>query len=183
MGALVTHNYTATGVNSQDTSKISKTKWNAAHVISGIGDPSFHAYRSSNQTLLQNTSEIIICSTEEWDNGNCHDTTTGRFCPQVAGLYYISTQVLMTFVAPLVSVRNAIFLNGADLERSEMGIADGAAPFGGWWGGSANTCLNLNGTTDYVESRVYYTLTTGATGSYAYGGQAYINFSAYRLLG
>jgi len=52
--------------------------------------PAFNAYASSNITVSgNNVSTLLIFDTEDFDEGSCYDTSTGKFQPQTAGKYFV----------------------------------------------------------------------------------------------
>ena len=54
--------------------------------LSGQNYPAFEAYKTSNQTLTDNTLTKVQIETESFDTDNCYDNSTNyRFTPTVSG--------------------------------------------------------------------------------------------------
>jgi len=65
-----------------DTSASALRKMTRTNFVSGIGGtmtPAFHADRSSNLTISDNTSTNVIFDSENFDVGGCYNNTTGIF--------------------------------------------------------------------------------------------------------
>jgi hypothetical protein len=152
--------------------------------------PAFEAYIATDQTsIADNTPTKTQFDAEAHDTNNCYSTSTSRFTPNVAGKYYVYSQ---------------IFFGGnsnADIERVRLDIyKNGSRDFGSdrylrsqFNGGGQNiepdnmslnitSIIDMNGTTDYLE--IYGTINThdGTDNGIFYGrtnGQS--AFSAFRI--
>ena len=96
---------------------------------------------------------VVVCGTEDLDTGNCHNTTTGKFTPNVAGTYLISVAGALIGATAAKDVWVGIRKNGVDSTVRWMGLSTIAAA--GYGGASGNINVYLNGTTDYVEFIMY----------------------------
>jgi hypothetical protein len=135
--------------------------------------PAFSVYRTSNQTISNNTDTKVQFVTEEYDTANCFDSTTNhRFTPNVAGYYQLNFSVYGQ------SSNNDLTLNTAKIYKNGNSLPYGYSGQGsyiyipsrsyvdGSTGGSV--MLYLNGTTDYVE--LYARIVASGT---IYVGSAY----------
>lgn len=104
-------------------------------------------FLAGNLSATAGAYDPIICNSVEYNPGNWYDTTTGRFTPQLAGLW----SVLQT-AAPSGHLSGHA---GVSLARDGTGeiIAEGISfnP----WSCYAQKTLYFNGTTDYIESLFY----------------------------
>jgi hypothetical protein len=141
-----------------------------------IAGPCFSAYQTTATTLTQSVFGRVDFQVEDFDLGgrfnNTGATVNGippmAFMPNVPGYYLVTAGLQLSADA------NAVFLsafkNGGEHRR---GYGSGAAV-----NCARNPCLSvlvyLNGTTDYVDIRVYV---GSATGLATQGGSlAYTNF-------
>lgn len=118
--------------------------------------PSFRAKLSSAQSISNATWTTAVLDTEDWDSDSLFDTSTGRFTANKAGIYFINVQVYLNYSAgspTRFGVR--IYKNGGWFAGDVT-----TAPANYWGMATLSTLVNLNGTTDYVDLRAYF---TGAT--------------------
>ena len=109
-----------------------------------VNGPAFSAYQSSAQTLGSATLTKLQYQTEEFDTGNCFDSTTNyRFTPAVAGYYQVSAYFEVG-VSP-TGMFLALYKNGAAVKRG-TNINSSFA-----FGVSLSALVYLNGSTDYIE--------------------------------
>jgi hypothetical protein len=114
-----------------------------------VAGPAFSAYRSSNQTLTQNTYVKIQLNTESFDTNNNFDSTTNyRFTPTVAGYYQLSAQMQLNTSSGVLFI--AIYKNGLQFQASGLSATLGAGSLV-----SINSLVSANGSTDYFEIFVY----------------------------
>ena len=119
--------------------------------VTGHNYPAFHAFLNSTQDLSNGVRTKVAFANEELDTDNCYDTGTYRFTPTVAGEYLIYTQAVLTASA------NTQFVDGdINIYKNGSGIAQQQFNFqsnpGNSCNGSISRIVNLNGSSDYVES-------------------------------
>jgi hypothetical protein len=115
-----------------------------ASTFAGTG-PAFRAYQNSNQTITLNTTTVVSLQAETFDTASCFDTSTYRFTPNVAGYYNFYGHIGWNSAPATTGLY--IFKNGSEVNR---GTQDVSTPYG-----EVSCFVNLNGSTDYVDLRVY----------------------------
>jgi hypothetical protein len=111
--------------------------------------PAFSAYRSSNQTLTQNTYVKIQLNAESFDTNNNFDSTTNyRFTPTVAGYYQLNAQMQLNTSSGVLFI--AIYKNGSQAQAAGV-----AASFGAGSTLNISSLVSANGSSDYFEIFVY----------------------------
>ncbi len=116
----------------------------------GLARGSFSAHLNANSTAL----EPIVFNTEAFDQSNWYSTSTGRFTPQVAGIYRLTARVEMN-VAPNAtdnSVQMGIVKNGGVGPNGNSPTV----PNGGSTRAVAlvSALVQANGSTDYFDVRL-----------------------------
>ena len=112
--------------------------------------PSFLAYRSSSQTISQNTQTKIAFNTEKYDTTAVYDASTNyRFTPGVAGKYLIFGQVMMESMPDQNEIITYIYKNDTNYAFSRMKCSG--------TGSNSNMIqiLDTANTTDYYDIRMY----------------------------
>jgi hypothetical protein len=128
-----------------------------------VNGPAFSAYSSVNQSLPNSTFVKLQFNVEEFDTGNCFDSTTNyRFTPTVAGYYQISGA--SNFSSNSTNTRFLrIYKNGSSYKELQATTANGT----NYMTLSGSILVYFNGSTDYVEMYVLQnsgsTLVTGGT--------------------
>ena len=119
---------------------------------------SFSAY--SNAALSLSNGGVVAFDTEEWDISGWFDVTTnvGRFTPQVAGIYRLSTHV-STNVALTSSQYLQVILRKNGSNHRELDFENGGGSNSERNGGS--TLVQANGSTDYFDVTICHN--TGGT--------------------
>ena len=149
----------------------------------GANSPYFAVYRSGIQTgVSSNTWADIIHNAEDVDSDNAFDTSTGRFTPQTAGYYQFNlTAMARDFngdsTSDVSQLIIAIFKNNETDPRCANFIQLND-PEVNRFVTTASTIIQLNGSSDYVVSKVYI---VGASGS-IHGERQYTNFSGFKLI-
>ena len=121
------------------------------------GYGAFHVYRTATQATAPNAYTKIEFNVEGLDSQNWFDASTNyRYTPQVAGWYQINTKVLMVgFSSVADEMFIQIYKNNA---QAAIGVLNGFASSstGGYktraWGG----LIEFNGSSDYIDTRVYH---------------------------
>lgn len=139
----------------------------------GTNTPSFFAYRTSDQTPSSSTVTKFQVNTELYDTDSCYDNATNyRFTPTTSGKYFVFAHFLANTTGTN-STNSKVFLrkNGSDVytETSEFVQLPSAII-----GQTISTILDMNGSSDYVESFVYSSASAPAITGY---------FGAYKLIG
>lgn len=140
-----------------------------ASKLSTVG-PSFSAYKpTSAQSLTSTVWAKAQLTAEEFDTGNCFDSSTNyRFQPNVAGYYQVSYQGYLSG-GPLTNGEAALYKNGAAIAAGVYG-----APTSNVLVSVGSKLVYMNGTTDYLELYLYATGTAvignfGAQNTYLSG--------------
>lgn len=115
----------------------------------------FSVYRSVTQSLAVGSAAALVFDTEERDLNGWHDTTNGRYTPQVAGYYRLNAGVQLNQTTAAGSrFIFQIFKNGGAHKTLQIGYSAGgdADMFSG-------ACqVQANGTTDYFTAVLQHNL-------------------------
>lgn len=130
-------------INLSSSAAITEAK--LATSSAGLAKGAFSAHRSTNMTSA--TGGTVVFDTEDFDLSGWHDTTNGRYTPQVPGVYRLTT--CLSFNSGLAA--------GADIEATINKNGAFVANMGAMQVSTAargplvnGTCLvQANGTTDY----------------------------------
>ena len=130
------------------------TRTNFVAGVGGTNTPAFSAERTTSQSVSSATNTEITYPTEIFDNGNCYDTSTGRFTPTTAGNYFITATIKIPSLGDAKEGYLQLRKNGI-YPSSEAGQKDiSGANYDSVL--SASIILNFNGTTDYVSIWCYH---------------------------
>lgn len=125
-----------------------------ARVLSKQGNgPAFSAYNSVIQNVTNAIYTKVNLDTEEFDYGN--NFSSGRFTPNVAGLYQISAQVY-GYGGSTGAIIGVIYKNGSASQAGSFGSSNSATNAVS----HVSQLIYLNGSTDYVELFAYVNATT-----------------------
>ena len=80
--------------NQDAVTKASMVAYVAAQIAYYNYACAFRGYRSSNQSIPNNTETIVVYNAEEYDIGNNFNTTTGLFTAPVDGIYIFDANVI-----------------------------------------------------------------------------------------
>lgn len=143
--------------------------------VAGNG-PAFSAYKSSNQTISQNTLTKVTFDTESFDTNNNFASST--FTPTVAGYYQPNGVVHFNGTGGRQYVFAwYLYKNGAAYSRSVVSLAMGTG--GESYMSVPSTVIYMNGTTDTMEMYFYeYDYSAGGSMSIL-SGATYTTFGAY----
>ena len=136
--------------------------------------PSFFAELDSNQSISSGSTTVIEFGTQTLDTDNCYSNSTYRFTPTTSGFYYIFTQTGFDTDTDFQSVELQIYKNGSTV------ISGGLVRNENRDNISISTIVQLNGSSDYVDTRVTQT-SGGALNLRSTSGQT--TFGGYKLIG
>ena len=134
--------------------------------------PAFNAHRNGQSAIQMssNSGTDVVFATEDFDNGNCYNTSNGRFTAPVAGKYFFGIQFYVGFSVSAVRVMHANWTKNGSIHA-------GADLFGGISnaGGThyhptvnAQIMMSLS-ENDYVTFRLGNMSTSGSGNTYLYG--------------
>ena len=118
-------------------------------LVGGNNTPSFEAYRSSSQTISNNTTTKIQYDTEVFDTDSAYDNSTNyRFTPQTAGKYFIFASVQSGETGDFEDYGIQIYKNGSTYAQTRIKHH---------YGDNVNcqVIIDMNGSSDYVEAFIY----------------------------
>ncbi len=142
--------------------------------------PAFEANLSADQSLVDAASTKVQFNTEVFDTDSAYDNVTNyRFTPQVAGKYFVYTNLQMEVNAESIEyLYLTIKKNGSDyfvLEANPANTSTQAEPI------YAGISIDLNGSSDYIE--IFGTIAHGSGSAKLESGTKSTTFGAYRLIG
>ena len=126
----------------------------------------FQAYSNSNQNLTSNVHTQVQLDQKLFDQDNYFNTSTYRFTPQVAGIYFIDAQITWRSVGATNNsyYLNRIYKNGqvyqqntgapyltGSAEPQVRGHISHTEGNGNETAVKANSLVHFNGSTDYIE--------------------------------
>ena len=139
----------------------------------GVNTPNFSVYRSTSDQIISSGSWTKIqFNAENFDTGNCFDSTTNyRFTPNVAGKYQFNINVVITGTS-VTFVAIAIYKNGNQaFVTSHMNNTQNDIFTGG------STVLEANGSSDYFEGFGYMNAT-----SPKFANSTFTLFNGYKII-
>ena len=147
---------------------------------SGTNNAQYSSAVSCNAMQLAGPSAFIKVTNMtqvEWDPSNFWNETENKFQPTVAGLYLVGGIATIESLTDGRRMVVAIFKNDASYRLLGRGISGGGGANMGFGG---STAISLNGTTDYLDLRVYHAndADTNIVGDIAGGYGGYTNFFA-----
>ena len=109
---------------------------------------------SSQQTITNNSEEVVEFTGETFDTQNWWDTSTYKYTPQVAGVYFVLIQVEWnsSYVDnKATKLRARIYKNTTQICDQYVGIDD----VYGSISNTISTMVEMNGSSDYIQFKVY----------------------------
>ena len=156
----------------------------ATLVAAGLANtPSFHVYRSGSQSLVDATVTKCTFANEVWDSDDCYDSTTNyRFTPTTAGKYFFYCQLALDQGASANQVTQAV----VEIRKSGTTVSydthdNRSSSFGYSQILTSTCCVEMDGTSDYVEGWGYLDWASGA--AVLAGSAAQCFFGGWRLIG
>jgi len=168
-----------------DDSATALRKMTRTNFVSGVGGtntPAFSVTRTSGQTLTTATTTKIQGNIELLDSNSNYDNATNyRFTPTTSGFYQFNLccQPSRTDSNVLEGLTISIYKNGSVALQNAFGID---ASDQNVFGYSINGILEANGTTDYFEAYINFSVTTGTPSIGTANGTANFNFSGFKLI-
>jgi hypothetical protein len=149
-------NGSITDVNLASTAAITEAK--LATGSAGLARGVFHAYRNAAQSIPAGTGVVTVVTfnAEVFDVSGWHDTTTGRYTPQVAGIYRLSWLVTASGALTADTQWQAIVRKNGTAQVNAEPSAQRGTTFAVASGGTG--VVEANGTTDFFEVGVWHTL-------------------------
>jgi hypothetical protein len=137
---------------------------------SDIQVPAFKAYRSSTQSVADNTTTQVVFNAETFDTNSNFNTSDGTFTPTIAGTYILTANINFSSVAASSYSYLYIYKNGAAIAQviARTGSTADVA------GRSISVVAQANGTTDNFEVWVRH---TNGSATNLSAGEAATNFS------
>ena len=123
--------------------------------------PTFRAYKTSNQNIpTANTLTKITWQATSWDTASAFSTANSRFQPTVAGYYQINHMVSSSGLSN--ESFSVLYKNGSGYFTFwDISCA--------WYQQSGSTLVYMNGSTDYLETYIYF----GASSITVYSGSSW----------
>lgn len=132
-----------------------------ARVALGVAQdgPRFRVYNSTGPALTDATITLVPLDSESFDPAGAFNNTTYRFQPAVAGYYDIKWSIGLTNTGAttLTDVLGLLYKNGAEYSRTLFTLPPSTA-LAGIQGGDV---VYLNGSSDYLDLRVYGDISIG----------------------
>ena len=153
----------------------------------------FQAYSNSNQNLTSNVHTQVQLDQKLFDQDNYFNTSTYRFTPQVAGIYFIDTQITWRSVG---ATNNSYYLTRI-YKNGQVYHSQGNAPYltgtaepqvrgqishtegnGNETSVKASSLVHFNGSTDYIELYGYiYNYSNASATTNKMAGHANVMFT------
>lgn len=113
-------------------------------------DPSFHAYNPQNGSIASGTDVVISNNTELFDSSSAYDTTTYKFTPQVAGYYFLYSNIrYQSGDAQFDRINLVITKNGSAILAARNGHQDYTTC-------NVSGIVQANGSSDYFQMTSYH---------------------------
>ena len=108
----------------------------------------------TDQDIPATTVTLLQCGSVELDTGSYWDSSNHRYTPQIAGWYEVGFTLRLKYDAPPVGqIQLLLYKNGASFQTvmyqlSTDFFTNGSRTFG-------KVIVQMNGSTDYIDTRVY----------------------------
>jgi len=119
--------------------------------FSHLYGPAARAHLTADQAVGNAVWTTAILNGIDFDTDNCFDVSTGRCTPTKAGIYHVSVESYLNYSSGSPNRYGIrIYKNNVRLQGDVQ-----SAPASFWGICNADTLVELNGTTDFVDLRVY----------------------------
>ena len=132
----------------------------AAPASTGL-TPFVYAFRSTAINLTNETYVELVFNAESFDSDGCYNTSNGRFTPTTAGKYFVASNLIYTAggIDRWGAGYTVIRKNGANISTAYTDNYDNYTMYTVTV--SNNAIVECNGTTDYISTFTYSSITTG----------------------
>lgn len=137
-----------------DSTQSSGLKWSDYSNVNKSN--AFFAYKSTSMSIAVSTITVMTLASEVFDPENMFDTSTYRYTPTTNGYYQFYGQITGSLNAG-TTYRSYIYKNGSSISES---IAP-ELPASGIVVASSSVITYMNGSTDYIDLRVFQDAGTG----------------------
>jgi len=150
MGTIKTTNIEPIANNGTVTLGSSGDTFTFASGVTGTSYPAFEAYLSSDQSISNLTVTKVQFDTEVFDSNSAYDNSSNyRFTPQVAGKYFVYTNIQLQDAAFNIQQHNTdIYKNGSIYRNYTMYVSPSEFAYHNSY---TSAIIDLNGSSDYVE--------------------------------
>jgi len=158
------------------------TRTNFVAGVGGTNTPAFSVTRTSGQTLTTGVTTKIQGNIELLDsNANYDNATNYRFTPTTSGFYQFNLccQPSRTDSNVLEGLSIYIYKNGSNALSNSFGID---ASDQNVFGYSISGVLEANGSTDYFEAFINFSVSLGTPSIGTANGTASFNFSGFKII-
>jgi hypothetical protein len=144
--------------------------------------PAFSSSRiTSGQSLSDATFTEIVFNGEDYDSDSAYDVATGRFTPQLSGIYHVSASVTVTVVGGVtINHQILVYKNGTLYKRGATLAFSASSPATAQFTISCD--VQLNGSTDYVSVFVFSDLSAGTQSALSSSGASWFDGHFVRRL-
>ena len=143
-------------------------------VAGQANDPSFHAYNPQNGSVANNTDIVVSNNTELLDSSAAYDTSTYKFTPQVAGYYFLYSNVrYQSSTTDFDRINLVITKNGSAILAARNNNKDYSTV-------GVSGIVQANGSSDYFQMTSYQN--SGGSISITTDDE-YTYFGGYKLIG
>ena len=112
-------------------------------------DPSFHAYNPQNGSVANNTDVVVSNNTELLDSSAAYNTGSYKFTPQVAGYYFLYSNVrYQSSTTDFDRINLAITKNGSSILSARNNNKDYSTV-------GVSGIVQANGSSDYFQMTSY----------------------------
>ena len=150
-------------------------------VTVNVNRPAFEAYLSVSQNPADATYTKQQCNVERFDTDSCYDNSTNyRFTPTEGGKYYVYANTIAACGSAnqVLRANVAIYKNGSVVLQNRFNSNSGTLVENGFV--FCSGLIELNGSTDYVESFAYVDVGSGTPVIFG-GSNESAYFGAYKI--
>lgn len=138
---------------------------------SGASLTPYCSVNANSTNISDNVATEVVFTNENFDSNNAYNTSTGRFTPQTAGKYFVTSTLMLTGNGTDIWHQGAtdIRKNGVS---AGITTADGYAQYANYlWPLTCSTIIECNGTTDYISTFATMNVVSGGQPQYGAGSR------------